>query len=184
MIQNILEMDTLQDFSTTETLVAAFIADAGTVRLEEVTEATNVSDASAYSTLSALADRDLVRVETDETASTGGRKPNLYVATGELASVSRDGGDPMEAELAAAVIAALAQAHYQRRVSTLRSKQIRRQLPFDITSSRVANALKKLEAEDVVETVGADSRSARWRLVGADTVAPYRAPATAGGDQR
>lgn len=182
MIQSIFEIDALQDLTPAGTLIAAFVADAGTVRLEEVTEKTDTSEGKAYSTLSTLADRDLVRIETDETASTGGRKPNLYVAMGALASIDGDAGDPTEAELASACIAALAKAHYQRRVSTLRSKQIRTQISHDVTSSRVANALKKLEAEDVVETVGTGSNVLRWRLVGADVVAPYRAPAPTGGD--
>lgn len=152
----------------------------------EIGDGIGYSTSGVWSLASPLADDGWLERETVETPGRGPDKTAFRLASSTAAELGlgEETDDIEPAVLQERVVRELATIHWQKHLSTAKSSQIASRIQ-GVTGSRVAKCMQRLEQQDIVECPERPSstHAMRWRLVGADRHAPFRAPGTTASEE-
>jgi predicted transcriptional regulator len=153
-------------------LVATALRETGVTTAGSLEEDVACSKTTIRAALSHLEGLGLAERSKKNDHSGGGRPEHVWTATDELdVEVQGEGEDwDMERKMDV-VVCALARIHYRKGISSAKASQIARETPLG--SRGLAQVLKRLTINGVVEQPGPNSGTTRYRLVGCERYTPF-----------
>lgn len=179
-VKSVLALAELEDCTAIERYVAIYLGDARKATIDDAKAATGLSTSTVWEAFKTLDETELVDVA-PEVNNKKGRDPLVASAQDDLRAAVDESADaesskPTSADAKTRIVETLARAHYLRGLSSRSSKQLAN--ATDLSPQRVGTLVPMLVDSGVVERASEDMTRPRWRLVGADAVAPFYAPGT------
>lgn len=177
-VETLLSLDAAEDLTHTGRLALLYLADVQEARINDFVEGAKLPLATANRAADQLVEAGLATERREEIDGPGPERRVLTLSIDVGTAIKEADGEIGGREaIRGHIVRALAQAHYLESLSSLPGKQVAKRIGVD-EGQAISTPLSQLSEEGVVEKVPKGGQP-RWRLVGADAVAPYYAPGTA-----